>query len=58
MVYSSNLRSKVLALIQIFKSQGVMADELNILVLGHIALGVVSKLDVVENSFEGCVSLT
>lgn len=57
-MYNPNLRSKVLALIQIFKSQGVMADELNVLVLGHIALGIVSKVDVVENSFEGYLSYT
>ena len=37
------LRRKVLALVEIFEAESVVSDELDILILGDIALGVISN---------------
>ena len=37
------LRREVLALVQIFEAESVVSDELDILILGNIALGVISS---------------
>ena len=37
------LRCKVLALVEILKAESVVSDELDILILGNITLGVISN---------------
>ena len=45
------LRSKVLALVQILEAESVVSDELDILILRDIALGVISNKQQLTNKY-------
>ena len=40
----SYLGCKVLALVQVFKAQSIVSNELDVLILGNISLSVVSEI--------------